>query len=135
MWSLVRGDPDTITRWARQILLMGMALIAFSIWCDSPGIITGVFAVGLGASGACLVQWRTERGLWMLAGLFFVLYCFIHTCIVFGQFNDAICGAAPVGFGLGLDAAIGTTILSAQLRFLWAVFKANITVTRSAGDS
>ena len=132
MWLLLRGDPNTVTHFARLILLVGMVLIGVSVWLDFPGVITGTFAVGLGASGACLEKWRTESGLWMFAVLCLLLYVFIQTCFILGEFNDVIRGAAPVEFGLAVDAAIAATLLSAQLRFLWAVFKVNIAITQSS---
>ena len=70
MWSLIRGEPDAVIRWARPLVLGGMILGFASAWLELPGVIAATFAIGLGASGGSLVGWQYDRGLWMLAGLF-----------------------------------------------------------------
>jgi hypothetical protein len=131
MWSILRGEPTAIETWGLYLLLAGMALVGLSFLGLDYGIITGFFAVGLGASGGAFTKWLCERGLWMLAVLFFVIYAFVYVCFCIGQLQDALQGAPVLNVALTVDVAIGTWLLVANLRFLLNVAKENYFVSTS----
>jgi hypothetical protein len=122
--SFIRGEPDAIIRWAPTLILVGMALAFVSAQFEIPGLISSFYAIGLGASGGAMAKWRTERGLWMLAGLCLVLWGAIYGMNLYGEFHDALIGA-KTDFGLVIDFCIATAILSTNLRFLWRVAQCN----------
>ncbi len=131
MWALIRGEPDVVIRWAGQLILFGMLLAFLSVQLDWPGVITAVFAIGLGAAGGSLVHWRDERGLWMLAGVFLLIYTAIYALSAFGQVGDIIRGARQPEISLVIDFSVGTMLLSATLRFLWRVARENWTFSHT----
>jgi ferredoxin len=134
MNSLVRGEPDVVTCWAGPLILGGMLLGFASARFDLPGVITAMIAIGFGASGGSLVHWRYERGLWMLAGLFLLVYAAIYGLFIYGQVGDIVRGARRPAVGLMLDFSLGTMILSGTLRFLSRVAKHNWTFSRESGN-
>ncbi len=92
-----------------------------------------MFAIFLGACGGSLVDWRHERGLWMLAGLFLLFCCAIYGLFICGQVRDIIRGAVETNIGLMIDFSLGTMLLSSTIRFLWRVAKYNRTFSREPG--
>jgi hypothetical protein len=130
MWSILRGEPTAIVRWGPYLLIAGMALMGLSFLHFDHGVITGFFAVGLGASGGAFTKWQSERGLWMLAAVFFGIYVFVYVCLCIGQIQDALRGAPPPSITLIVDVAIGCLMLVAHLRFLVHVAKENYLLSR-----
>ena len=121
MRAFLRGDPRTMVPIAPYLLLGGMAALGLSAYFDGGGIITAGFVLALGAASASLDEWRSERGLWMLAGLFLLIYGAIYICFCIGQLQDVLRGAqAPVTLTL-IDLSIGTAVLVIILRFLTRV--------------
>ena len=125
MTSLLRGEPDTVIRWAGPLILAGMILGVASARLEIPGIISAGFCVGLGAAGGSLVAWRTDRGLWMLAGLFLLVYCAIYGLMMYGKVTDLMRGPPGGGIGLIVDLAVATSLLSGTIRLLWRVTRYN----------
>lgn len=132
MGSLIRGEPDVVIRWAGALIFGGMLLGIASAWLELPGVITAMFAITLGASGGSLVRWRYERGLWMLAGLFFLVFAAIYGLYIYGQGRDLVRGAARPDVGLAIDFSLGTLLLSSTIRFLWRVAKYNWNLSRGS---
>ena len=135
MRSLFSGEPAAVLRYGTPILLAGMALTAVSSLCDTPGLITAVFAVGLGATAGALRNWRSERGLWMLAFLLLVLNCVIYGLMLIGQFGDLIRGVAQPELGVSIDVAFATLLLSASIRFVVRVGRSNFELSRGLHDT
>jgi hypothetical protein len=100
-----------------------------------PGVCTGLFAISLGASGGSLVSWRYDRGLWMLAGLFFLVWVGIYGLFIYGEVRDIVRGAPKPDLSLMIDFSLGTMFLSANLRFLFRVAKFNWTLSQDPGDA
>jgi hypothetical protein len=109
---------------------IGLAFMAAQL--DTPGLISAFYAVGLSAMGGSMAQWRTERGLWMLAGLFLLVWGAIYGISLYGEFQDFVRGA-PMGVGLLIDVTVATAILSTKLRFLWRVAQYNWRFSRQPG--
>ena len=135
MRSLIRGEPDTVIRCYRPLLLASMLLGYLCATLSLPGIITCMFAGALGASGGSLAQYRTERGLWMLAVLFFALYGGIYALLIFGQIGDVLHNAAPMPIALLVDATIGTFFLTTNIRFLYQVGQFNWSISNEPFDA
>ena len=130
MRSLLRGEPDTVFRCAGRFILAGMFLWFASSRLEIPGAISAVFSIGLGAAGGMMRGWRTESGLWMLAGLFLCIDCGIYGLMLYGKVADFVRGAPVVGVGLVVDVGIATSLLSSTIRFLWRVARYNWTLTK-----
>jgi hypothetical protein len=135
MWSFIRGEPDAVVRWAGPLILFGMLLGFTSARLEIPGVISAVYAVFLGASGGALAQWRTDRDLWMLAGLFLLFCGAFYGVIIYSEIDDIVCGALGPEIGLLIDFSIGTTLLSISLRFLWRVARYNWTFSRESSNA
>jgi hypothetical protein len=123
MMSFLQGEPAAILAHTRSFLFGSLIAILSSRWTDGTGIITAFFALGLGASGAVFSHWRTERGLWMLAVLFFLMNAVTYMFIVWGQLQDAFRGVRAESVVLFVDFAIGTLLLTITLRFLVRIAK------------
>jgi hypothetical protein len=119
--AFLRGDPNAIVPIAPYLLLGGMASIGIIRQFDGVGVITAVLVMGLGAAGAGLETWRTERGLWMLAGLLLLMYGAIYVGFCIGQLQDVLRGAQPPETLTLIDFSIGTAVLAIVLRFLTRV--------------
>jgi hypothetical protein len=124
MASFIRGEPDAIVRWASLLILVGMNAAFLSAQLETPGLISALYAIGLGATGGSLARWRTERGLWMLAGLCFLLWSVIYGLNLFGEFQDFVRGVRT-DTGLMIDFTIATSITITNLRFLCRVAQYN----------
>ena len=134
LWAILRGDPDAIVACCGFLLAGGIALMALSSFTNVPGILVGFFAATLGAAGGALEKWRSERGLWMLAMLFFLIYAFLYVCFCIGQVADALRGG-PNDIYLMLEWSISIFFLVSTLRFLVMVAKENYVFSASShGD-
>ncbi len=136
MWSLIRGEPEAVIRWAGPLLVVGLLLGFASTQLEAPlGVITSVFAIALGAVGGTFIHWRQERGLWMLAVFFMLVFGAIYAMFVFGQVRDIVRGARQPDVGVMIDGALGTLLLLATLRFLRRMAKDNWTFSRESGNA
>ena len=134
MWSLMRGEPAFVVRFAAPLILLGMLMGFVCANLELPGVITSVYAIALGASGGSLVRWQTDRGLWMLAGVFLLLFISIYGLIIIGQVSDLLRGAPQPDVGLVLDFTIATVLLCANLRFLFRVARFNWALSQQPHD-
>jgi hypothetical protein len=130
MWSFLRGEPDTVTRWFRWLIAAGFLVGFASVRFNLPGVITAFFLMYLGASGGGLIHWRNERGLWMLAVLFLAVNIAIYGLFAVGQVRDIVRGARPADIGLIADFSLGTTLLAVCIRFLCQVARYNWNLSR-----
>ena len=106
MISLMGGDPEKVVRWAAVLLLGAMLLGFLCAKLEIPGIVTCMFLAALGAGGGMLMQYRTDRGLWMLAALFLVIYCGIYVLFFVGQLGDVLRNAAQPPVGIVVDCSV-----------------------------
>jgi hypothetical protein len=124
----VNGRPEVVCHYVLYPFILSIAAFATQA-CFDTGVITAFFAMNLFASAASLTHWRTERGLWMLALLFFLIYVFTYACCVLGTIRDAIRGIQVDDTPLFIDFTIGFLLLSITLRFLATVAKENYATT------
>ena len=86
-------------------------------------------AISLGASGAVFRDWRSERGLWMLACLFLLLFGFVYCLCVYGELRDLWQGRGFPGWGVWVDALIGMALLSSHVRILAQIVRLNFKIS------
>lgn len=134
VWSIIRGEPDAVIRWARPLMITGVVLVFASVRLHFPGVIVGTFAITLGACGRSFVDWRREQGLWMLAGLFFLMFLAAYGLVIFGQLRDVVRGAPQPGILLMVEVSLGTILLSTVLRFLWRVGRFNWQLSKEPSE-
>jgi hypothetical protein len=105
-------------------MLAGVGLLALGYRFDTFGFVTGAFLIPLGAGGGAFRAWRRERGLWMLACLFLVL--FLPT---YGIFEYQSLASGFRGSGISpwqvLDFTVATGVLFFQIRFFVTVARIN----------
>ncbi len=129
MGSILRGEPESVVRCSGELVVVGF-LVALTAACfDLPGVITGTFLIYLGAMGGSFLHWRSERGLWILAGLFLLCNAAFYGLFAYGQLRDFVHGALRPKLGVTIDFTLGTLLLSASLRFLYKVAKSNWTLS------
>ncbi|TWU06825.1 hypothetical protein CA54_52250 [Symmachiella macrocystis] len=130
MRHLFRGEPEMVIRAAPWLISFGILVALVSTRMVFAPVITALFAISLGASGRTFEQWRTDRGLWMLAGLFFLMNCGFYVLITVGQLSDILGAARAFDLVLFIDFTIGTTLLVAQIKFLKYVGRENWKISR-----
>ena len=135
MWQLIRGEPDTVIRLFRPLLLTAMIGGYVAAQFDLPGINSFVFMGTLGAAGGSLVQYRNERGLWMFAGLFLLFWGGIYLLITLASFWDIMRNAQQPPISLTVDFTIATILLSTNIRFLFRVARINWALSREPLDT
>jgi hypothetical protein len=115
---------------ARWIMLTGAVVWGLSLSLAAPGAMTGFMLVALGASGATFGAWRREPGLWMLAGLFLMIW--LPVCVGL-QVDKALHGLPAGGFPAGevADFATSLVVMGWHVGFLATVFRHNRNLSRS----
>ncbi len=74
-------------------------------------------------------EFRVERGLWMLAALYFAIWAGMSLLCLYGETRDLIRGVVPE-VSLIVDAAIATAIMHGHTKFLWKVISHNLSIFR-----
>jgi hypothetical protein len=97
---------------------------------DVPGLLSCFQLAAFAVSAAMLTDFRVERGLWMLAALFFVIWAGISLMWLYGETHDLIRGVAPPTT-LVVDAAIATSIMHSHTKYLWKIAIRNMAVSRT----
>lgn len=127
--SIINGEPESITKVAAPGMLLAFPALFLIARCEIPGILScGQFAA-LSASAAMLIEYRTERGLWMLAALFSVCWIAIYGLCLLGEILDPNRGNASLS--LAIDAAISMFIMQTHIRFLWKTARSNYQLPRA----
>lgn len=122
------ATADRLVHFAAVPMLLGIAF-----WLGGLKI-AAMMLGGIGAMAACLSNWRTERGLWMLAGLFLVMYGGIYLSLLILSIQQVIAGRAGQGV-LAVDVVIGTCSLGVAVRIFWAITCWNFRLPRNeAGE-
>lgn len=121
---LTDREVDGLTRGYHRPLLAGLALAPLAWRLDGAGVLTAFMAIWLGACGGSLGAWRTERGLWMLAGLFLAIGATVYGLIQVGSVRDLLRGRRAPAW-LTADMMVGTGLLGLQVRLLLTVASRN----------
>ena len=131
MLNPIPQDPDQLGRQGRWYLLVGLVLICLSRFTDGFGIISAIMAGGLGASGAVFRQWRSEPGLWMLAGLFLLLLGSAYGVMLYGELRDLWQRNARPGWEVWVDFSLGLVLLGSHVRILAQIVRLNIKIRKA----
>jgi hypothetical protein len=113
-------DLNRLIARAPLYMLAGFVLIGVE-WIFGVGVLSAFGVFGLGVLLACFTDYRSERGLWMLAllygGLILGCVCVAEVCTI----ADLVCGAQPSPWHVAVDFAI-------FLRCQWTMVRALIAV-------
>ncbi len=142
MLLLADEQIDRIIGNRRRMFFGGLAWFALMLTPPIPeqlriGFVTSFAILGFGEFAFMLKKWRTDRGLWMLATLFVVIYGLILACVEFSEFAQLLKpgpGAAVVQKGwaevrLACDCALALLVLSKFVRFAFSVAVRNWQLT------
>lgn len=122
------ATADRLVQFAVVPMLLGIAC-----WLGDLRI-SAMMLGGVGAMAASLSNWRTERGLWMLAGLFLVMYGGIYLSLLILSVQQWMAGRGGRGL-MAFDIALGTGCLGVALPFIWAMTCWNFRLPRrEAGE-
>jgi hypothetical protein len=98
-------------------MIGGFAIMLSSAAFDAPGVLSGFGTAALGSSGAMLSRYRAERGLWMLAGLWFAIYGVIYLEASIATIHDILRNAIKDSICITLDFTICMLLMVATTRF------------------
>lgn len=118
MLQLLRGDPEAITRSLPLVMLPAILGCFVIAQFGGFGILTCVHLFAFSVSAASMSEYKTERGLWMLALLFASLWTCLIAMWMYGQFLDIRRGVAFNGW-IAIDAFFATFLMRLMVRFLW----------------
>jgi hypothetical protein len=127
--ALFHGDPDLVT--SRLPVLMLPAFVGCFLCArfEVPGLLSCFQLAAFAVSAAIFSEFRVERGLWMLAALYFVIWTGISLTWLYGGTRDWIFGVA-VPVTLIADAAIATSIIHSHTKYLWKIVICNRSISR-----
>lgn len=109
-------------------------LAALCPWAIAAGFLVGILTgptltsfilVTFGAMGGSFYNWRSERGLWMLAALFLTAFGIGYAFVMYDQIAGLVFGRAGLAGWAAVDCAVGTLIWGVMVRFLWSVLRLN----------
>ena len=124
-------SPEQIDRFIRRqsgwLTAGGFLFFAGGFWFDWPGAIIGWMAGWLGLSGVIFgdCDWRRERGLWLIAGLFFVMSAFSCAVLQMSVVEVLLDGPAWPRFFALCDYLCGFGLLAWHGQFLVFVARSN----------
>ena len=127
---LLNGNPEAVTARLPLLIVPAFAACLLSANFDLPGLLSFAQLFALSVSAASFTNYRTERGLWMLAALFFSIWTSIFFMWIFGQSRDLMRGVAPPA-SLIIDGAVALFVIRIHLKFLWTTAKFNFALSRS----
>ncbi|MEQ1831115.1 MAG: hypothetical protein ABL921_34535 [Pirellula sp.] len=128
MLAILQGDPEAITR--RLPIMMIPAIIACFVSGNlgGVGILTGAHLFGFAVLAASMTEYKTDKGLWMLALLFATIWTGLIGLWMYGQFLDLLRGI-PFQAGIAIDAFFAMFLMRLMVRFLWKTVKLNYSLS------
>jgi len=127
--ALIHGDPDWAASLMPMLMLPAFLACYLCVRFHIPGILSCFQLAAFAVSAATFTEYRTERGLWMLATLFFAIWGGVLLLWFYGQAQDWVRGVAP-DMTLIIDAAIATLIMHGHTKFLWRLIFLNLSISR-----
>ena len=124
MLLILRGDPEAVTR---QLPIMALpAIVACFVTAQFGGfgILTFVHLFGFAVLAASMTEYKTEKGLWMLALLFAVIWTAFILLYMYGQFLDLRRGVVA-DWSIAIDAFLTMFLMRLMVRFLSKTAKLN----------
>ena len=116
LWS--ERQIERLRPWALLgLLYMTVWMIASAVgwslkWLFASGVFGGMF----GAVYGSLDSYREQRGLWMLAALWFVIFVSFYALVTYETVLDAVAGRQAKGWRLAMDWSFATAIVAATVR-------------------
>lgn len=132
MLAILQGDPEAITR--RLPIVALPAIIACFVSGNFGGalLLTCVHTFIFAVSAACMTEYKTDKGLWMLALFFAVFWGGFLVMGTYFQFLDGWRGA-PLEVGVAIDGFLAMLLMGLMVRFLWRTAKLNYSLSVGGG--
>ncbi len=130
MLLILRGDPEAITRRLPLMMLPAILVCFASAQFGGVGILTFAHLFGFAVLAAAMTEYRTEKGLWMLALLFAVIWSAFIVLYMYGQLTDLRRGVAVNGL-LAIDVFFTMFLMRLAVRFLWKTARVNYLISMS----
>jgi hypothetical protein len=132
MLAILQGDPEAITR--RLPIMMLPAIIACFVsgYFGGALLLTCVHTFMFAVLAACMTEYKTDKGLWMLALFFAVFWAGFLAMGTYAQFLDWWRGA-PFQVGLAIDVFFAMFLMRLMVRFLWKTAKLNYLLSVGGG--
>jgi len=121
------ATADRLVQFAAVPMLLGIAC-----WLAALPI-SAMMLVGIGAIASSLSSWRTERGLWMLGGLFLLLFGGAYLLLLEFSIRQALVGRVAQVVVV-IDAVAATCSLGWAWRIFWAMAYWNFHLPRGSTD-
>ena len=130
---------DAILRHRGTYFKVGLALVALAILLPAGmkyGALMGLMLINLSAYSLFLRKWRTEPGLWMLAGLCYLIFAVAELNWLYERFHPAPQRAAAQPDRLrAIEVAIAAWLFLMQVRLMLSITVENWRATRSLAGS
>jgi hypothetical protein len=121
VYRFATSSPLLQRQIAGVVYLVSMPVLFIVCGLKLEGLLTIVQLVPASLSVVILADYRSERGTWMLARLFFVCFGLFFGLMILGEGRDILRGARPAATSTLIDAAISTVILKCHLEYLWII--------------
>lgn len=128
MLPILRGDPEAITQRLPIVMLPAIVACLASARFGGFGLFTFVHLFGFGVLAASMSEYKTDKGLWMLALLFAAIWSGIIAMWMYGQFMDLRRGVA-LNAGIAIDVSCALFLMRLMVRFLWKSARLNYTIS------
>jgi hypothetical protein len=132
MLAILQGDPEAVTR---RLPILGLpAIIACFVsgYFGGALLLTCVHAFGFAVLAGSMTEYKTDKGLWMLALLFAAIWGGLLSMWTYFEFLDLWRGAA-LEVGLAIDVFFTMFLMRLMVRFLWKTAKVNYSLSVSGG--
>jgi hypothetical protein len=121
--------PETVAWLVRRgywFALLGAILLTLALGpLRDVGIVSGLMLILCGGCAGGFRQWRTERGLWMLALVALFAWLPLYAIFQWEAIKLGINGQNPRRVLLACDAALAASVVWLQVRFLITVARVN----------
>ena len=94
MQAILLGDPEVVTQRLPIMALPAIFACVVSAQFDCFGLLTFVHLFGFAILAASMAEFKTDKGLWMLALLFAAIWAGLIVMYTYGQFMDLRRGVA-----------------------------------------
>jgi hypothetical protein len=124
MQPILLGDPEAITQKLPIVALPAIIACVVTAQFGGFGILTFVHLFAFAILAASMTDYKTEKGLWMLALLFAAIWSGFIAMYSYGSIMDWRLGVAFNG-AVAIDAFFTMFILRLMVRFLWKTARLN----------
>lgn len=126
-------DLGRLVERCRWFLWAGLLVLALAAFTTGLGVVTGFMAVWLGAVGCSLERWQTERGLWMLASLFYLICLPLYLLLTVFSTLDAIQNRRTP-LPVAVDLMIAMRLMWLQSKLTYSIIRINRAIPPESTD-